>query len=361
MQADENAPPPLWTANLKPFSYASRPNPHYIGGKAYISGKFADIGVLFATSEEVICYFVTKIDAGQLALRGRLEAPDPFRLQLIAFDGKTGVPKYRKELPARFGSSSVMTNDEGKFVVRTGESLRLYGTDFTLLKERELATNGELDKWTLRVSPTGKTLLLDHYIPSVSRDEVLSSSSFSTLAVTQDGPLFPIFSISDRSVVKPDPQQKGILIRNFGGPWRTLSTANPFSCVSNPVFINDNQLVNACGRDVVFLTTDGEVVMRDAVDKKEHLEQLVSVTPDGKFVAVSAMQTKGGLLDYSRIKRSQTRILIYDTTLRKRISSVWVDPIPQKDYDFALAPDGSTLAVMVDDKLKVYTVQTRKR
>jgi hypothetical protein len=35
------------------------------------------------------------------------------------------------------------------------------------------------------------------------------------------------------------------------------------------------------------------------------------------------------------------------------------DPIPKKDYDFALAPDGSKLAVMTDDKLAVYAIRPR--
>src|SRR5919197_6310657 len=97
--------------------------------------------------------------------------------------------------------------------------------------------------------------------------------------------------------------------------------------------------------------------MRDAVDKNEHLEELVSITPDGRFFAVSAMQTKGGFMDYTSVKRSRTRILVYDTALRRRIASIQVDPIPKKDYDFALAPDGSKLAVMIDSQLTAYAIQ----
>ena len=61
-------------------------------------------------------------------------------------------------------------------------------------------------------------------------------------------------------------------------------------------------------------------------------------------------------MDYTSVKRSRTRILVYDTALRKRIASVQVDPIPKKDYDFALAPDGSKLVVMIDSQLKAYAI-----
>ena len=59
-------------------------------------------------------------------------------------------------------------------------------------------------------------------------------------------------------------------------------------------------------------------------------------------------------MDLTDIRRSRTRILIYDTNLRKRISSVQVVPIPKGDYDFALSRDGSKLAVMIDDHLNIY-------
>jgi len=108
MQATDNGTQPLWAVDLRPFSYSSRPNPHYIGGKAYIGGKFVDIGVLFPTSDEVICYFVTKADAGQLVRRNELTPTDPFVLQFVAFDAKTGALKFRKKLPARSGISSVV-------------------------------------------------------------------------------------------------------------------------------------------------------------------------------------------------------------------------------------------------------------
>jgi len=138
MQAKDNGTQPLWAVDPRPFSYSSRPNPHYIGGKAYIGGKFVDIGVLFPTSDEVICYFVTKADAGQLVRRNELTPADPFVLQFVAFDAKTGALKFRNQLPTRSGISSVMMNDEGNFIVRNGDFLRLYSPDFKVLRERKL-------------------------------------------------------------------------------------------------------------------------------------------------------------------------------------------------------------------------------
>ena len=82
MQAKDKGTQPLWAVDLRPFSYSSRPNPHYIGGKAYIGGKFVDIGVLFPASDEVICYFVTKADAGQLVRRNESHSHRSLRLTI---------------------------------------------------------------------------------------------------------------------------------------------------------------------------------------------------------------------------------------------------------------------------------------
>lgn len=59
------------------------------------------------------------------------------------------------------------------------------------------------------------------------------------------------------------------------------------------------------------------------------------------------------------VTRGRTRILVYDITSRKRVSSVDVDPIPKSGYDFALAPDGSKLAVMNDNKMTVHAIRPK--
>ena len=351
----------LWTADLSPFSYGSRPNPNNIGGTPYVDGKFADMGVIFKSLDEAFCYFVTKPTSGQLEQRGKLETTGPFQLQLVSFVAQTGTLKYRKELPARAGVTSVIVNSEGRLVVRTGDFLRLYSTDFATYSER-LLPSAWLRGWEVRASPTGKTLGLRYSSYPLERFELLDSKSLSMVGSPQSDHLLPFFSISDSGIVQPDRERKNLLVRDFGGEWRTRPKSNSLTCISNnPVLINDNQLLNACGRDVVLLSTGGDVLMRDVVDKDEQLEELVSVTPEGKFLAVSAMQTEGGFMDYARIKRSRTRILVYDTSLRKRIASVRVDPIPRKDYDFALAPDGTKLIVMIDNRLVVYAIDLQTK
>ncbi|HJT01473.1 MAG TPA: hypothetical protein VJ756_20430, partial [Terriglobales bacterium] len=349
----------IWKADLHRFSYAARPNPHFIGGKAYIGGKFVDIGILFpkAGSNQVICYFVTKSDAGDLGRREQAQNSDPYRLQVIRFDASTGLLKNHLQLPARFGISSVMSSYDGKFIVRTGNLLTLYTSGFKALKRRVLPNTGEYDEWSVRLSPSGKTLLVDHYRPFRSQHFVMGTSSFAPLVPSAEGTLFPLFAISDNAITKPDAGQRSISIGDFRGGWRKLATA--LHCVSNPVFLKDDKILNACEHEVVVLATNGDELMRDHLNNNEHLEELVSVTPDGAFFAVSAAKSKGGFMDLSSVKRSDTTILVYNVGSHKRIFRIRVDPVPHADYDFALAPDGSKLAIMIDGSVKVYMLNPK--
>lgn len=342
-----------WTADLGPFSYATRPNPHYIGGKPYIGGKLADIGIIFPAYDEAICYFVTESQNLQLGHREKLDEASSFSLELVAFDTKTGVLRYRKQLPAKPRFTLVAVTKDRNLVVRSGDILRLYSPGFEVLKERVLGTK-DYDVWTLKVSPSGSTMLLDHYYPFDTHDEILSTRAFDSLFKFKVE-FFPNSSITDNVLLKSS-DTKQIFASNFASPLEAVPIPKTISCVGDPVLVNDAEVLNACGQQVTLISRSGQVLMQDMLDRKEHLEQLVSLTPDGRFAAVSARQNKGGFMDYSSIKRSHTRILIYDTELRRRVASVPVEPIPQKDYDFALAPAGDTLVVMADNSVKAYSV-----
>src|SRR5262249_23482889 len=158
-----------------------------------------------------------------------------------------------------------------------------------------------MDEWSQKLSISGKTLLLNHYSPSGTHDEILDTSLLQTRLILKV-PGFRDFSISENTILNADRDHNELFTREFGGHWQKLVIQPPLSCISNPVLINDSAVVSACGHEIVLLNTGGDVLMRDTVDKREHLEELVSVTPDGRFVAVSAMRTKGGFMDYTSIK-----------------------------------------------------------
>jgi len=104
-----------------------------------------------------------------------------------------------------------MMNDEGNFIVRNGDFLRLYSPDFKVLRERKLEGVKKYDYWELRLSPTGRTLLLKHYIPSNTHIEILRSSSLSPLGSGLDRALSFRFAISDDSLATAEESTRVLL------------------------------------------------------------------------------------------------------------------------------------------------------
>ena len=76
---------------------------------------------------------------------------------------------------------------------------------------------------------------------------------------------------------------------------------------------------------------------------------------NGRFVAVSldTIEVKKHFLAESSQRVTATHIVVYDLILKKQILTVNVNPLPKNDYDFALSPDGSKLAVLNDRKVSV--------
>jgi len=56
------------------------------------------------------------------------------------------------------------------------------------------------------------------------------------------------------------------------------------------------------------------------------------------------------------VRRVSTHLVLYDLHLRKRVLNLNITPLPELDYDFALSPDGSKLAVLNVRNVSVYSV-----
>jgi hypothetical protein len=52
------------------------------------------------------------------------------------------------------------------------------------------------------------------------------------------------------------------------------------------------------------------------------------------------------------------RIAVYNLSSQKRVMVFNVNPLPTTDFDFALSPNGSKLAVLNDRDVSVYAVPT---
>jgi hypothetical protein len=320
----------------------------------FLSLKSSQEGVAFIDEHTVLAYFVTKTDVTKFSNRDKTATDSPFRLRAVLGDVLQRNVRTVKDWPTQPPFAWLMPTAKGNIVIRAVNSLQLYSSDdFALTRERQLNTSGHpFEGWHTKGSPSGRTVWLDHY-DGDSRIEVLDADSLQTISSWEQEFLGSWFSVSDRAIVKrPVQDVEQVIMKDIGGSWHVLYD-DPGGCVSQPTFVNDDELVaGPCGT-VGLISTTGTTLMKDKVRRGEHVEAEVAASRNGKVFAVSLMRAKGGAFD-TAVHRSKTTVVVYDLERRSTILRVEVSPLPRTTYHFALAPDGSLLAVMADSIVSIY-------
>ena len=311
-------------------------------------------GITFLDNERLVVHEVV-LNTNDLSSRQSSDS-SPFRLRASVLDVGSGKTTASAEWGTRVRESSIQTTSGGA-LVRTGETLRLYSRDF--VQEKELTLPRSEDTYTVTVSASGKTILINSHGEHSSHFEVLDGG---TLRVRQEWseapPLRRLYSSSDASIAAADFNQEHILFSEFGsGRWNVIGGRPKLTCIGLPTLVTDSSLVNGC-KEFSYLSHDGSLIFQDGFPKGEALVRKIAVSQDGKAVAVSLDRTKGSdFWDTGKgIKLVATYVLVYDLPIKKRALTVEVNPLPKSDYDFALSPDGSRLAILNDRRVTVCSV-----
>jgi hypothetical protein len=341
---------PIWSFDLSVYGYQGPETAR----DSIFSVLSSNEGIAFTGDGTVVAYFVTKAEAPELSNRKDAKLGSPFHLRAVFADvaGKKIAPT--NDWPTRAFPSWLMPTADGKLIIRTGDSLQLYSSQFSLVKERPLETSGKrFESWHMRGSPSGRVLWLDHE-DGESKVEVLDASSLQQLSAWEQETLGPWFSVSDHAIAKrPVASPHQVVIRSIGGQWHVFYDVGPGGCLGEPNFVNDSMLITGPCDSVGLISTSGEVLMKDKIPKGEHVEEDVVASRNGKMAAVSLMRTKGGAFD-TAIRRSSTTVLVYDLGRRAVVLRVEVSPLPKSSYHFALSSDGAFLGVMTDSIVNIY-------
>jgi hypothetical protein len=270
-----------------------------------------------------------------------------------------------REWGTRVRDSSILVTSGG-VLIRTGETLRLLSKDFVELGKVPLPHPDPGEEWEVRVSASRRSVLLNYHNEdwgkkvNVSRFVVLDGETFEVKRTWTESPaLHNRYSVSDTAIATDEHLHtpEHIFVSEFGkSRWEPVWEKSERSCAGPAVlaFVTDNSFVYGC-RQFSFVS-GGQVLMSESFDKGERpVSGKVSVTPDGKRVAISLQRIKGGFFDTER-HLAALRVAVYDLFSKRRILTVDVAPLPKNDYDFALSPDGSKLAILNDRKVLVYSV-----
>lgn len=351
VSAEVSVDQPVWTADL------GASGDEHIETKMLGNPFDRQSGLFFSDTGAVVGYFTTRAPMPGLSTR---DQPGQFALRAVFMDGRTGATLAVNDWPARISGTTLLPVVGGDLIVQSDGKVQLFSRDLKLAKSVTLPEKQKYEDRYIKISP-GRTvvwLVRDKFEAkgSGSTIERFDAQSLMQLSSREGEVMGRTFSVADVSIVRTYPQiGTRIELSQDGTIWQTILKPIDTWCVGDPMFVSNTQLIAAGCSHVVLVTTTGEVLLDDKYDKAWHIETSPVASRDGRFAAVSVMKTKGGAFD-TAVRRSDTRIVVYDLLRKRRIWELPVSPLPHFVYRFALSPDGSLLAVMLDSVVKVYKI-----
>ena len=254
--------------------------------------------------------------------------------------------------------------------------MKVYSPDFAQGRDLPLALDPNQSFFT-KVSASGKTIAVSRIVQKehnvfISHLDVLDATTLKVRhSWNQLPPLYSNFSLSDTRIAIG--HGSIIAVTEFESEWRTILDNSKSRCPAGaPTMVSDELVVLRNCKDILLLTATGvshslgslndDNSDRAATTQCEPYDGRISdktaVASEVRFVALSlpAVRIKKHLLSEPSVCLTGLQVAVYDLALQKRVSTVNVDPLPKNDYDFALSPDGSNLAILNDRKVSVYLV-----
>lgn len=317
--------------------------------------------VMFLNNDALV---VSEEDAtGELSKRETLSSTSAFVLAMQVVNASTGSSRFASNRPTRALESSVQILRDG-ILVRAGSALRFYNAEMKLVSQISLPEEGG-DKWEVLVSNSQQTVLLRHYDSVHNQFEALNPLTGKAELSWSAGPSWPPlplpYSISDKALARVDPTQHKVLYSRFGSNrWVEVQFPDRVGCLAFPVWVNTTSLLSVGCGNLSVVGLDGGVLTKIATPKKWAFDDRVALSQNQEYVATKQDTGKGGGLLDRDVKWTGSRIVVYSLSSKSPVLTVNVWPLPHDNFDFALSPDGSKLAVLTDSIVSVYLLGAPK-
>lgn len=315
-------------------------------------------GVMFIGDKRLLVYGVEH-DPGQLSSRQDPDTSSPFRLRAWLFDSESGELRAAREWGTRAHDSAIQVTSGG-VLVRTGTGLRLCSVDLTdrpyvwrPAKEHGFVVSS--------VSSTGNTVLVNQ-IDQESNTSQFATLDGNTLKVTrsweESPPLYGHYANSDNGIAAASSNGHSVIFSRFGdAKWNTLASVSSGGCyIAQPAILADDSILIGECKNLFLLSVLG--VRQFIATTEGRQSDKVAFSSDGRFLAISLdrLALKKHLLTEATVRVIATRVEVYDLKLKKCVFAQDVSPVPNRNYDFALSPDGLKLAILNDGKVSMYSL-----
>jgi hypothetical protein len=338
---------PSWVMDLKTLGYP------------VISKTFgvSPTTLAFADPEHLVATFISS-DPGTPSEHESRPASSKLRLHAVVFDSRTGKVGAKRDWSTPNPNDGVLAAHNGQIVIRAGDRLTLYGTTLEPLKERDTAPNHATNEGLFKVftSPTGRFILLEFLRGSGREYSWMGTTDLETVH-SFSGNFFPS-SISDEEIVgwrRITPRGTEFVIRKLDEPGRVIPLSQYRS--DRVIFANQDTFVIEAGYSPMpRVQTDGTLI--ETIRPHTHgFFSRVTPSADGHRIAFtgSSIRNTSEILSPHQQWEYVQRVTVYDLSAHTFICDVKVGhSAKNQEFSLALSPNGSMLAFVDGDELKVY-------
>ena len=318
-------------------------------------------GVVFLSPELLAVYQVHSESDNVLAPRDQSGGAGRFFLQVEILDTGHGKPVKSVHLQTSSRWSAVLPTHDGRYLLRTGDVVRLYSATFEELASKSLPLSppSRNEGWYILVSPQGRRIYLQHNEMPPSRSEpagsLLDADTLQTLATLDPGNV---------GVVSVDENSQLLGAGDFGtlyGPIELDGTWHPLfrmvfpgdaSCERGTRFLRTSPPIFATfGCNVLrFVSTDGRELATFSVGWRD---TFLSAVGGDSIVAAEVGHRVSDPLDLG-LRQGANRILVFDQVANSEKCFIPVsERVSLWSFKYAVS-SGSSIAVIQRDILTLY-------
>ena len=251
----------------------------------------------------------------------------------------------RRWLNERWDTQARILAIQEGFLVQAGSSLISYSANQEQQAKLALETG---PRWAVTVAPEGRTIHLQRiYDDNRADGEWLTSDSFTKLRSQHE--MAGISSTSDDAVV--DKLAHCVQVQAVDEAPRNLYCADSWH-LGLPLFLTDTEVLSVYGKGFAVFSITGEKLWSREVTDGRPVEGYKRALSGSRFGLLVIGPT---VFDQVNAPKGREAIVVYDRVKRTQIYQLICERNTER-VDFELSPNGSLLAVLVGDTIRLYKI-----